>query len=48
MDSDVLLTLEFLKGVVLNDGGAVDAWWYCREDRELKKNGSNDFVLLHS
>jgi hypothetical protein len=25
MDSDVLLTLEFLKGVVLNDGGAVDA-----------------------
>ncbi len=29
---------EFLVGVVLDDNGAVDAWWYRREDRELKKS----------
>jgi len=35
-------------GVVLDDGGAVNVWWYRREDRELKEVGSNDYVLLHS
>jgi hypothetical protein len=39
---------EFLVRVVLDDGGAVDAWWYRREDRELKEIGSNGRVLLRS
>jgi len=39
---------EFLVGVVLDDSGAVDIWWYYHEDRELKEIGSNDCVLLRS
>jgi hypothetical protein len=35
-------------GVVLDDSGIIDAWWYCREDHELKEIGSNDCVLLCS
>jgi len=31
--------------VVLDDDGAVDAWWYHGEDHELKKINSNDCVL---
>jgi len=39
---------KFLVGVVLNDDGAVDTWWYLREDRELKKIDSKDCVLLQN
>jgi hypothetical protein len=35
-------------GVVLDDDGDVDAWWYRREDRELKDIGSKGCVLLHN
>jgi hypothetical protein len=35
-------------GVVLDDGGVVDAWWYRREDYELKKICSKDCVLFHN
>jgi hypothetical protein len=44
----VLFELEFLVGVVLDDGGILDAWWYYREDREFKKFGSKDCVLFCS
>jgi hypothetical protein len=37
---------EFLIRVVLDDNGVVDAWWYRREDRELKDIGSKDCVLF--
>jgi hypothetical protein len=40
--------LKFLIGVVLDDSGAINVWWYRREDRELKEIGSNDYVLLCS
>jgi hypothetical protein len=40
--------LEFLIGVVLDDSGVVDAWWYRREDRELKEISSKDYVLFRS
>jgi hypothetical protein len=33
-------------GVVLDDGGVVNACWYRHEDRELKEIGSKDCVLL--
>jgi hypothetical protein len=39
---------EFLVGVVLDDGGVVDVWWYRHENHELKKIGSNDYVLFRS
>jgi hypothetical protein len=35
-------------GVILDDGGIVDAWWYRREDHELKEIASKDGVLLRS
>jgi hypothetical protein len=40
--------LEFLVGVVFDDGGVVDTWWYYCEDRELKEIGSKDCVLFRS
>jgi len=33
---------------MLDDGGAIDIWWYRCEDRELKEISSNDCVLLRS
>jgi hypothetical protein len=39
---------EFLVGVVLDDDGVVDIWWYRREDREFKEISSKDCVLLRS
>jgi len=44
----VLLEPEFLVGVVLDDNGDVDIWWYHCEDHEFKEIGSNDCVLFHS
>jgi hypothetical protein len=35
---------KFLVGVVLDDSGIVEVWWYHREDREFKEIGSNDCV----
>jgi hypothetical protein len=39
---------EFLIRIILDDDGAINAWWYRREDCELKDIGSKDCVLLHN